>query len=140
MINAMGKFFKNYFNFKGRTRRKDFWLTILGLVLVSVIIELLAKVTGNWAVTEVIEGTGVTVGQPTGIFATLANIWSIGTLIPNIALDFRRLHDTDKRAWFLLWLIVPLLGPIIILIRYLKGGDAGTNRFGADPKQEAIEG
>jgi len=55
------------------------------------------------------------------------------TLIPAFAVLARRLHDTDKSAWWMLLLIIPLAGIILLVFSFLKGTD-GENRFGPDPR------
>jgi uncharacterized membrane protein YhaH (DUF805 family) len=47
---------------------------------------------------------------------------------------FRRLHDTDRSAWWLLLLLIPIIGWMVILIFNCQSGTPGENRFGADPK------
>jgi uncharacterized membrane protein YhaH (DUF805 family) len=50
---------------------------------------------------------------------------------------FRRLHDTDRSAWWLLLLLIPIIGWLVILIFNCQSGTPGENRFGADPKLNA---
>ena len=47
----------------------------------------------------------------------------------------RRLHDTDRSAWWILIGLIPLIGAIVLLVFYLLPGTTGPNKFGADPKQ-----
>ena len=37
LVNAYKKFFREYFNFKGKTSRLDFWYVILSLLILSII-------------------------------------------------------------------------------------------------------
>ena len=55
-------------------------------------------------------------------------------LIPSLAVGFRRLHDTDRSAWWLLIAFIPFLGAIALLVFNLMDGTPGPNRFGPDPK------
>ena len=57
----------------------------------------------------------------------------LASLLPMIAIQFRRLHDTNKSGWW--WLLLPL--PVINLAYFvwlMDDGDKGRNRFGPDPK------
>jgi uncharacterized membrane protein YhaH (DUF805 family) len=49
----------------------------------------------------------------------------------------RRLHDTDRSGWWVLWggllSIVCCVGAIILFVFYVSRGTAGPNRFGPDP-------
>jgi hypothetical protein len=44
------------------------------------------------------------------------------------------LHDTDRSAWWLLLLLIPVIGWLVILIFNCQNGTPGNNRFGPDPK------
>lgn len=105
---------KKYFVFKGRMRRREFWWAFLFwwiVYLVSVIIDLTIWGSPNWC----------------------AVIVSLGTLIPLVAAQVRRLHDTNKCGW---WVPLILLCPINIayFVWLATDGDKGQNRFGSDPK------
>ena len=51
------------------------------------------------------------------------------------ALASKRLHDREQSAWWLVLLIVPVLGPIVVAAWLLLGrGTRDENRFGPDPR------
>jgi uncharacterized membrane protein YhaH (DUF805 family) len=55
-------------------------------------------------------------------------------LVPAFFLSAKRLHDTDKPAWWLLLVLVPVLGPIFLFIELgCRKSTAGDNRFGDNP-------
>jgi uncharacterized membrane protein YhaH (DUF805 family) len=64
----------------------------------------------------------------------LATLYGLAVLIPNLAVTIRRLHDLDKSGWFIFLGLIPLVGPIILLVFYCTEGTRGPNRFGPDPK------
>ena len=70
-------------------------------------------------------------GQPS-VFNGLLQLF---LFIPNLAILFRRIHDIDRSAWYLLLGLIPLVGFIIIYWWFVPG-TAGTNRFGSDPLRE----
>jgi uncharacterized membrane protein YhaH (DUF805 family) len=43
----------------------------------------------------------------------------------------RRLHDIDKRGW---WLLVPIANLVLLA----RSGDAGENRFGPPPPPKVL--
>jgi uncharacterized membrane protein YhaH (DUF805 family) len=49
-------------------------------------------------------------------------------------LVWRRLHDTNRSGWWILIGLIPIVGPIILLVFYATEGDAGDNQYGPDPK------
>ena len=54
------------------------------------------------------------------------------TILPSLAVAARRLHDTDRTAWWLL-LLLTLIGVIALIVWYCEKGTPGPNRFGPDP-------
>lgn len=65
-----------------------------------------------------------------GLFAVLF-IWMA------IALATQRLHDVGRRGSALVAAIVPVIGPLWVLVQLLKRGADHPNRFGADPSSRA---
>jgi uncharacterized membrane protein YhaH (DUF805 family) len=47
-----------------------------------------------------------------------------------------RLHDRGHSAWWLLWILLPLVGVIVLLVQngFLRG-DGGPNRYGPSAGQ-----
>ena len=104
---AMKLFFARYADFKGRSRRSEYWWAVLGIgILGSVIGEVLPD---------------------------LAWIWTLAVLIPGLALCVRRLHDTGRSGWYYLFILLPVVGQILLLI-WFCGDSTGTNRWGPNPK------
>lgn len=57
-------------------------------------------------------------------------------VLPSIALTVRRLHDTDRSAWWLLILLIPFIGAITLLVYSAQDSMPGQNQYGANPKEE----
>ena len=116
--------FRRYAEFGGRSRRKEYWMfTLLG-VLVAVAMR-------------IVFGDGSGLGL--SVTGTIINgLWGLGSFIPSLAVAFRRLHDTDHSAWWLLLWLVPIVGWIVLLVFLCRDGTGGTNRFGHDPKQRDL--
>jgi uncharacterized membrane protein YhaH (DUF805 family) len=122
--------YRRYFEFGGRSRRKEYWMFALFMILVALVISVLF-------------GTG-TAQRTDGMFAysreltptgnIIQGIFSLASLIPGLAVAVRRLHDTGRSAWWLLLLLVPFVGWIVLIVFYCLEGDRGPNRFGSDPK------
>lgn len=58
---------------------------------------------------------------------TLVNIV---TIIPNLAIVVRRLHDINKSGFYVLVNFIPLIGTIWFLVLILTKGDQGANQYG----------
>ena len=51
------------------------------------------------------------------------------------ALAVKRLHDRGSSAWWLLIVLIPILGPLWLLITLLfRAGSPGENHYGDDPR------
>ncbi|MDO4431142.1 MAG: DUF805 domain-containing protein [Lonepinella koalarum] len=116
--------FKNYINFKGRARRKEFWffslfyfLIYLGLSIIEGVFSMLLR---------------------THYIGVLPLLFGLASIIPSLGLSFRRLHDTDRSAWWLLLHLIPLIGSIVIIIFCCLDSQAGENRYGANPKEQDL--
>jgi len=59
------------------------------------------------------------------------------TFIPNLALGFRRLHDTNRSAWWLLIGLVPFVGAVVLIVFYLLPSTPGDNNYGPQPLSSA---
>tara|TARA_E500000305_G_C3917712_1_gene186540 strand:- start:199 stop:585 length:387 start_codon:yes stop_codon:yes gene_type:complete len=117
---------KRYADFSGRSRRKEYWMFLLGVIIVAVVLGLI----------EGALGIGGSVG---GIYGPLSLIFLIAVIIPGIAVQVRRFHDQDKSGWFVLLSLIPFVGGLVVLVFMLLEGTKGPNRFGADPKGAGAE-
>lgn len=54
-----------------------------------------------------------------------------------IALATQRLHDVGRSGKALVVAIIPVIGPLWVLVQLLKRGVDHSNRFGADPASRA---
>ena len=122
--------YRRYADFKGRSRRKEYWLFVLFQLLVAVVI------TAIFGRTEYVRvgffASAVTnVAGPGGILLGLFRLFSF---IPGIAVAVRRLHDQDKSGWLLLLALIPFLGWFALFVLMCLDGTRGANRFGVDPK------
>ena len=127
---------KRYAEFAGRSRRKEFWMFFLLVIIASIVASTLDRLLGLGSTNTLVSPSG-------GIMTTRSNgpisiLVSLGLLVPNIAVAIRRLHDTDRSGWWLLLSFVPILGWIALLIFYCQEGTRGPNQFGADPKSEHL--
>ncbi|MDZ7673042.1 MAG: DUF805 domain-containing protein [Halanaerobiales bacterium] len=97
-----------YDEFRGRVSRKKFWMFVLISTIISVLLVFINI----------------------GIFL----VYSLLVLLPSLGVTARRLHDTNRSAWFLLLELVPIIGGIYILILCAEEGTTGENEYGKSPK------
>lgn len=125
---AIGSFWKNYTNFKGRARRSEYWFIQLFLVITN----LAAAVIDFWLLEGDVErfianGGGGIVGL----------IWILATIVPALAVLVRRLHDTGRTGWWALIGFVPFVGAIVLLVFTVLDSDADENAWGPSPKSSS---
>ncbi len=110
---------KKYAVFKGRARRKEYWIFIVFNMFFSLVLSQADQMLGFY---DAKMGIG-----------TLGVIYAAAVFLPTLAVTVRRIHDTDRSGWWALLGVVPL-GVIARLILQAFDGTKGDNRFGPDPK------
>lgn len=131
---------KRYADFRGRSRRKEYWMFVLGYILVIVAIFAISDVAGIFSTSSENLDRGSLNGPPLIAFTALV-LFILAIIIPSLAVQVRRLHDRDMSGWWLLLLYTLTLLPIVgflafiaILVLAILPGTRGPNRFGPDPK------
>ena len=119
--------FAKYATFSGRARRAELWWFALfnfGVLAILSVIDMGFGAPHRWMAGE---------GGPSPV----GTLYWLAVLLPSIAVTVRRLHDTDRSGWWILWgyllAIVCCIGFIILLVFWLQRGTAGDNKYGADP-------
>lgn len=126
--------YKRYFDFSGRSRRKEYWMFFLFVVIIELIIAALLFSQMPLDAYGMADWSGEGVGAGFYALMAVAFIFGLGTIIPQIAVQVRRFHDQDKSGWFVLLNFIPYVGFLIVLVFMFIEGTRGPNRFGADPK------
>ena len=128
--SANVRFFANYAIFRGRASPSEYWWWTLTNALIVTSINIAAGVWGTdgWRNLPVgLPLTGGPTGAITSVPALIALIYALATLIPNLALTWRRLHDTDRSGLWFFIAFLPIVGWIVLLI-FLVGGPREEGR------------
>lgn len=64
-------------------------------------------------------------------------IYVVGVFLPSLGVTIRRLHDTDRSGWWVLFGLVPLVGFITLVVFLATEGKSHDNAHGPDPKAVA---
>ena len=94
---------KHYIDFAGRATRKEFWLFVLFNALFSIALYWLG-------------GMDNAIGA---LFGMIYWLYALALFLPSLAIAARRLHDAGFSAWWLLLLLVPFIGGLVLFIFYL---------------------
>lgn len=137
MMQAVQSVYRNYLTFSGRAARSEYWWFFLFSTIVSIVIAVIETRLGLGQGTFGTVDGGFSANYDGGI---LSGIWALGNFLPSLAVGVRRLHDTDRSGWWLLILLVPLIGWIVLLVFFCSRGTSGPNRFGRDPLRAADAG
>lgn len=106
-VDAIVSGFQRAVDFRGRSTRPEYWWW----TLMTAFINLLVGDTPS----------------------TLESIALLVLFVPSLAVTFRRLHDTDRSAWNLLWVLLPVVGFIALLVFFVQAGTPASNRYGPPP-------
>ena len=133
-----------YAVFEGRASRSEFWWYVLALLIVSLLISVasLPLLFIPYAVNIV------------------TYVFTLAMLTPTLAVTIRRLHDTERSAWWALCYVpsgiydllvlsnahlsntvaqpvagIGIILLIVLIIFMALPGTSGDNRYGADPRQ-----
>ncbi|WP_201618788.1 DUF805 domain-containing protein [Psychrobacter maritimus] len=116
ILDWFKKALRNYTNFSGRARRKEYWYFVLvqmGLIIVAMILD------------------AIIFNSETGLFYIVV---ALGLFLPGLAVTIRRLHDTSRSGWWFLLSILPLIGSIILLVFLASDTKLETNQWGPPAK------
>ena len=104
------KCFKNYVNFNGRARRKEFWFFNLFTFSLSLIISSLF-----------------------GPQSPLLGLLMLAIFLPFLAVSARRLHDIGKSGW---WYLISLtgIGFFLLIFWWVQDSDTNINQYGEATK------
>jgi len=109
-------FFKYYwdeiwehkFDFDGELGRKDYWCAWGTLCFMQLALLIISGMAGIFSSTF------------HQILSVLAVVAVLVLSITHMALAVRRLHDTEKSGWWILISMIPVAGPIILLVLLCK--------------------
>ena len=101
---------KNYAVFRGRASRPEFWWYYLVYVIATLIVAFIDNAIGAGNI--------------------LIAVFILALFLPTLAVTIRRLHDSDKRGWWVLIQLIPIVGTIVMLVFLVSKGTPGDNRFG----------
>ena len=122
---AIRSFWSRFADFKGRSRRSEYWYVQVFLVVTNLAVAGIDLALMDGDVDRFIANGG---GGIVGL------IWIFATIVPALALLIRRLHDAGKTGWWALVGFIPLVGAIVLLVFTVTDSSPGENKYGTSPK------
>jgi len=136
MNNYLNVIRNNYTNFEGRARRHEYWMFMLWNSIISLVLYVLIIAFALPSVLAADKHNSINPALTVlGILLiVLYCVYSLGILVPGIALSVRRLHDAGYSGWLLLLSFVPFIGGLVMLVFMVQDSTPGSNKWGPNPK------
>jgi uncharacterized membrane protein YhaH (DUF805 family) len=128
-MNWYLKVLRQYSDFKGRSRRTEFWMFVIINILIAAVAAFIDRLFGI-----TFSGGGYACA-PYNMFGPIHGLYMLAMFIPTLAVTVRRLHDTSRSGWMILVALIPVIGGIWLVILMLIEGTPGENRYGFNPKE-----
>ncbi|SEP76174.1 DUF805 domain-containing protein [Microlunatus flavus] len=128
---AIKRFFTKYATFSGRASRGEYWWAYLFQVVVVFVLYALAGAS-LFAAATASSATGATpqMGPLGYIGSSLLSLFALGTIVPSLAVAVRRLHDTGRSGWYILFGLIPLVGGIIVIVFLASATTPAAEQYG----------
>ncbi len=128
--DAVKSVLSQYATFSGRARRSEYWFWTLFVV----ILEIVLMIPLGLVLASSLDTATMTYGAGASVAYGIFSLVMLALVLPGLAVTVRRLHDQDKSGFFWFMTLIPLAGPIIMLVFMVSDGTPGPNRFGPSPK------
>lgn len=127
-MNWYLKVLKQYFDFSGRARRKEYWMFVLFNYLIIILLTVLIFISSETF------SNSSEVDTPSLFLLSILGLYTLFTIIPYLAVAVRRLHDINKSGVYWFVQFIPIAGPIWFLVLICTEGEAKSNKWGNNPK------
>ena len=122
---AFVRFWRKYATFSGRASRSEYWWWVLVGLIVGIVLEavyipsLLLRPRGG----------GFHLDAGIILVAIVGALLFAATIVPTLALAWRRLHDANLSGGFWFLGLIPAVGWIIVLVLMLQPSNPARVRF-----------
>jgi uncharacterized membrane protein YhaH (DUF805 family) len=106
---AISQAFKNILEFNGRASRPAYWWFALFLFIITLVVDIAAVAAGA---------------------RFLEYVMSAVVFLVSLALQVRRLHDSNRSGFWVFISLIPIVGTIVLIVFDCLPGTPGPNRFG----------
>jgi uncharacterized membrane protein YhaH (DUF805 family) len=132
---AIRRFFQKYATFSGRASRGEYWWVALLNVLVYLVAAAVTAISGGFDAAA--DGSTSPVASAiSGLFG----LYYLAIFVPSLAVAWRRLHDTGRSGWNYLFGLIPLVGPIILIVFLASETTPDAEQYGPPGSQPGYGG
>lgn len=117
------------FDFKGRGRRSHSWANWGAWLAVWTVLMVVATAIGAGT-----SGSEAGSTAATGVIGILMLVVALVGAVDNMAMTFRRAHDTGKSGWIWLMLLVPFVNLLALYWLLIEDSQQGPNKYGPPVK------
>lgn len=107
----------HYADFNGRATRTQYWMFYLFFIIIYVGLAIIDSIIG---------------------IQLLSSLFALAVIIPFIAIAARRLHDTNRSGWWQLISLIPVIGPIVLIVFLATDTQREDNQYGPNPKADQV--
>lgn len=126
-VDAITSGFKNFFNFKGRASRSEFWYWVLFTILLSLVLGTIETVL--WPAAPIdSEDLEVVLTSAFSAPTPLTSLANLILFMPGLSVTARRFHDAGFSAKWLLLLLAPAAYSIFAIVGLVA---IGASYFGS---------
>lgn len=132
MNDSLNVIRNHYADFRGRARRREFWMFSLINTVVVILLELPLLLSSMGAA-----AAGQEDWNPGGLVMlslVLTVLYALFVFVPSLAVTIRRPHDTGRSGWWYLINFVPFVGGLVLFIFLVMDSEPGANKWGPNPK------
>jgi uncharacterized membrane protein YhaH (DUF805 family) len=105
---AISQAFKNLLTFNGRASRSAYWWFFLLMVIIAIVIDIVSAASGVKA---------------------LQYLADVVIFVLSLAVQVRRLHDTNRSGFWWFIALVPIVGSIVLIVFDCLPGTPGPNKY-----------
>jgi uncharacterized membrane protein YhaH (DUF805 family) len=124
IMNWYLKCLKQYADFSGRARRKEYWMFVLFNMIFAIVAMIIDNVVGT--------------ASPELGYGVFYGLYVLAVFIPGLAVAVRRLHDVGKSGWMFFIVLIPLVGAIWLLVLMVTDSQQGNNKWGKNLKEIVV--
>jgi len=116
---------RNYAQFRGRARRKEYWGFMLFATISILVIGAIAFAIGS--------AMGSNEAEEPAFTAIACGLVALALFIPSLAITIRRQHDIGLSGWLILLWFIPWVGALIVFVFTFMPSQKHDNRWGPVP-------